>query len=188
MTDVVLPRLNQTGSNDWSDVESNDVALREIINGELDNGNLSGSAEITGANLADAAVSSRKFKPTKGIVAAGGDLSLTGTMTDVPGTEKKLTAAVTSILYVTAIFEFEATEAGRSMAGTLRVDSSDQTPRAVAFQVASTGRITASQVYEVELSAAEHTLKLRGVEALGASSGAKVKSANTRFLYELVAK
>jgi hypothetical protein len=52
MTDVILPRLSQTGANEWADVEANDVALREVINGELDNSNLSGSAGITAANLA----------------------------------------------------------------------------------------------------------------------------------------
>lgn len=52
MSDVVLPRLNQTGANEWGDVEANDVAIREVVNGELDNGNLDGAAGITDANLA----------------------------------------------------------------------------------------------------------------------------------------
>lgn len=52
MTEVILPNLNQTGANEWADVEGNDKALRDVINGELDNANLSGSAGITDANLA----------------------------------------------------------------------------------------------------------------------------------------
>lgn len=52
MTQLVLPRLNQVGANEWDDVESNDLAIRAVINGGLDNGNLSGAAAITDANLA----------------------------------------------------------------------------------------------------------------------------------------
>jgi hypothetical protein len=40
MTQVVLPRLNQTGANEWSDVQSNDEALQKVINGELESDNI----------------------------------------------------------------------------------------------------------------------------------------------------
>lgn len=52
MTKVVLPRLNQTGVNEWADVQTNDEALATVINGEIANENLSGTAGITRANLA----------------------------------------------------------------------------------------------------------------------------------------
>lgn len=52
MTDIVLPKLSQTGTNEWADVEDNDKAIRDVVNGQLTNGNLSGSAGITDANLA----------------------------------------------------------------------------------------------------------------------------------------
>jgi len=52
MTQVILPKLNQTGANEWADVQDNDVAIREVVNGGLDNDNLTGSAGITAANLA----------------------------------------------------------------------------------------------------------------------------------------
>jgi hypothetical protein len=52
MTDIVLPKLSQTGTNEWADVEDNDVAIRTVVNGQITNGNLSGSAAITDANLA----------------------------------------------------------------------------------------------------------------------------------------
>lgn len=51
MTKVTLPRLNQTGTNEWSDVESNDVAIREVVNGELDTENLKAAAGITRGQL-----------------------------------------------------------------------------------------------------------------------------------------
>src|SRR6187455_2983289 len=52
MTKVVLPRLNQTGANEWADVESNDVALREVLNGGIDNENIKAGAGITREKLA----------------------------------------------------------------------------------------------------------------------------------------
>lgn len=63
MTDIILPRLNQAGSNEWGDVEANDVAIREVVNGELDNNNLSGSAGITLANLAAEAKPVAQYEP-----------------------------------------------------------------------------------------------------------------------------
>lgn len=51
MSKVTLPRLNQTGANEWSDVEANDVALREVINGGLDNENIAPGANIARSKL-----------------------------------------------------------------------------------------------------------------------------------------
>ncbi|HET7455395.1 MAG TPA: hypothetical protein VFJ76_07740 [Solirubrobacterales bacterium] len=52
MTKAILPRTNQTGANEWSDVESNDAALAKVINGELDNENIAKAAGITREKLA----------------------------------------------------------------------------------------------------------------------------------------
>jgi hypothetical protein len=52
MSQIVLPKLSQSGTNEWADVEDNDKAIRDVVNGALDNNNLSGSAGITDANLA----------------------------------------------------------------------------------------------------------------------------------------
>lgn len=63
MTSIVLPKLNQAGANEWADVEDNDVAVRDVVNGKLDNGNLSGAAGITRANLAAEAKPLRWYTP-----------------------------------------------------------------------------------------------------------------------------
>lgn len=63
MTSIVLPKLSQTGANEWADVEDNDVAVRDVVNGKLDNGNLSGTAGITRANLAAEAKPLRWYTP-----------------------------------------------------------------------------------------------------------------------------
>jgi len=57
VTDVILPKLDQTGDNEWADVQDNDLALRNVINGQLDNGNLSGAAGITANNIDPALLS-----------------------------------------------------------------------------------------------------------------------------------
>lgn len=51
MSKVTLPKLNQTGANLWSTVEANDVALREVINGGLDNENIAVGANIARSKL-----------------------------------------------------------------------------------------------------------------------------------------
>lgn len=63
MSDIILPRLNQTGSNEWDDVEANDKAIRDVVNGGLDDDNLSGAAGITRANLAALAKPVRWYAP-----------------------------------------------------------------------------------------------------------------------------
>lgn len=52
MTKVTLPRTNQTGANEWSDVESNDNAIIEVVNGNIDNENIKASAGIVRSKLA----------------------------------------------------------------------------------------------------------------------------------------
>lgn len=52
MTKVVLPKTNQVGANEWNDVEANDAALAETINGQLDNENLKSGAAIDAGKLA----------------------------------------------------------------------------------------------------------------------------------------
>lgn len=64
MTKLTLPRINQTGTNEWADVESNDVAIREVINGELDNENLKANAGITAEKLAASAKPVTWYPPT----------------------------------------------------------------------------------------------------------------------------
>lgn len=52
MTNIVLPKLNQTGANEWADVQDNDEAIKKVVNGELDNENLKAGAGITDTKFA----------------------------------------------------------------------------------------------------------------------------------------
>jgi hypothetical protein len=52
MTQIILPNQNITGPNLWSQVEDNDVAIRDVVNGDLDATNLADDA-VTAAKLRD---------------------------------------------------------------------------------------------------------------------------------------
>jgi len=51
MTQITLPNQNVTGPNLWSQVENNDKAIRDVVNGDLDNGNIATNANIAGSKL-----------------------------------------------------------------------------------------------------------------------------------------
>ncbi|MGH2761437.1 MAG: hypothetical protein ACRDLD_02465 [Thermoleophilaceae bacterium] len=55
MTNITLPKLNQTGTNEWADVEDNDVAMRDVINASLDTANFSAVAAIVLSQLSTTA-------------------------------------------------------------------------------------------------------------------------------------
>lgn len=52
MTQITLPKQNQTGSNEWADVQDNDEAIANVVNGNLDNNNIAANAAISYSKLA----------------------------------------------------------------------------------------------------------------------------------------
>lgn len=135
--------------------------------------------------VGDGKITSQKMKPTVGVKASSGDLTLTTSYQDVPGAALSITPVVASTLKVTAIFEF-GPEGGASgeMLGTLRLDAEDQS-RVARGGAASIGeKGTYSQIYALALTAAPHTIKMRA-KRVGASGACL--AAGTAFLFELVA-
>ncbi|MGH2761436.1 MAG: hypothetical protein ACRDLD_02460 [Thermoleophilaceae bacterium] len=55
MTNITLPKLNQTGTNEWTDAEDNDRAIRDVVNGNLDAANLSATANLKLSQLSTTA-------------------------------------------------------------------------------------------------------------------------------------
>jgi hypothetical protein len=55
MAKVILPRLNQTGANEWADVQANDEAIATVVNGEISNENIVAGAAIARSKLEAAA-------------------------------------------------------------------------------------------------------------------------------------
>lgn len=62
MTQIILPNVNVTGDNLWSQVEGNDNAIKSVVNGGLDNGNIATGADISGAKLLDTSVPGSKLQ------------------------------------------------------------------------------------------------------------------------------
>lgn len=60
MTLVVLPNTSVTGANLWSQVEDNDKAIRDVVNGDIDASNLADDA-VTTPKIDDAAVTTSKL-------------------------------------------------------------------------------------------------------------------------------
>lgn len=155
------------------------VETGKIANLAVTAAKLAASA-VEEAKIKDGAVTSRKLKLTGGIVDASENLALEEAYADVPGTEKAITPAVASILKVTAVFA-KTTGTTNTAVGTLAVDGVEQTITAVAGSGAAT---TATQVYRVTLTAAEHKVKLRAKRGSGPGT---LQAAGTRYLYELEA-
>ena len=75
MTQIILPNQNITGPNLWSQVEDNDVAIRDVVNGDLGPDNLqTGLLPPTGAILQYAGGAA----PTGWLLCQGQAISRTG--------------------------------------------------------------------------------------------------------------
>ncbi len=61
MTQVNLPNRNITGDNLWSQVEDNDDAIADVVNGGLDNGNIAAAADINASKLLDGSITAAKL-------------------------------------------------------------------------------------------------------------------------------
>lgn len=74
MSEVVLPKTAEVGANEFADVYANDVALRDVVNGELTDENIASGANIAGSKLADSSVSLGKLekKMLYGVVKSTG--------------------------------------------------------------------------------------------------------------------
>lgn len=81
MTQINLPRTNQTGTNEWSDVETNDAAIAAVVNGQLQNDNIASNAQIAHSKLADATAGKLLIANASGVITAttaSGDVTVAG--------------------------------------------------------------------------------------------------------------
>lgn len=76
MTQINLPNLSVTGANLWSQVEDNDKAIRDVVNGNIDDGNIATGADIDGAKLLAASVDTTQLA-SGAVTNAKLDLSVT---------------------------------------------------------------------------------------------------------------
>lgn len=74
---VTLPKTNQTGANEWADVEDNDQAIVDQVNGNLDADNLA-LAAVTSAKMANGSVQTGKLADEAVTTAKIADENVTG--------------------------------------------------------------------------------------------------------------
>ena len=122
MTQINLPRRNVTGANLWSQVEDNDDAIADVVNGNLDNGNIKSAADINASKLLDGSITAAKLG-TDSVTNAKID---TGAVT---AAEIAAEAVVSGKLKVATFFN-DATVTWTSGAGTdlTIVEETDVTP------------------------------------------------------------
>lgn len=149
------------------------------------------SSSVTEAKLADAAVTSRKFKPSTGVIAATSNLVLTESYQDVPGGKLEITPAVASKIMIVVFFDFFVALGSGQALGSISLDGGAEnakTANSEAFLptwTSETGlRQTVGQVYELSLTAASHTIKMRAKRVVGTSSYA-VNKEGSQMLYFL---
>jgi hypothetical protein len=167
-------------------VGSNELAAKAVTLAKL-----AEALGLTEGYFADAAVTSRKFKPTTGIVqATAGNTLLEAGYKDIPGSELTLTPAVASKLVVVATFGLNVNGGGgvgANAQGTINLDVADQTRSAKWGQGGATQvwiETTMAQSYALSLTAAAHTIKLRAKVPTGAAESV---GGNCSFLYMLAA-
>lgn len=89
MTHIVLPKTNQTGANEWADVEDNDQAIKNVVNGNLGDDNITTGAAIGLAKLAAGSsgqiiVCNTSGVPTYRTLSGDATISDTGVVTLTP--------------------------------------------------------------------------------------------------------
>jgi len=118
-------------------------------------------AEDGTLTVADAVITSRKLKPTSGLLQLSESKTLTESLVDMPGLKLEITPAVPSILVVTLSATFlVAAAAARAV---LLVDGAEQEDAAEYIGSANTAGtvVTVTQVYRLALTAAPHTIKVQ---------------------------
>ena len=132
-----------------------------------------GNESILTANLKNAAVTSRKFKPTSGLLQLSETKTLTESLVDMPGLKLEITPEVASILLVTltATFQIPNSTVARAV---LVVDGVEQEDAAEWIGNSTFGGNfpMATQVYRIALTAAAHTIK---VQAHKSAAGGETK-------------
>jgi hypothetical protein len=61
VTQINLPNRDITGDNLWSQVEDNDQAITNVVNGSIDNGNIAANADINASKLLDGSITPAKL-------------------------------------------------------------------------------------------------------------------------------
>jgi len=177
MSQINLPNVNITGDNLWSQVEANDNAIKTVVNGDLDNGNIAANADINGAKLLDGSVTGAKLlngsvtgaKLANGTIKSGklGLTSYTDVGASVFSTADHVWASVASVVPGTYLAIGNIDLVAASGSGNLRFDNSTG---GASFQNATISANGARSVSAIITVTSTATIRLRGTAAAGFGS------------------
>ena len=134
----------------------------------------------------------QRVRPLVGVeVATGEALELNAALyVDVPGTTLEIAPAAAGRLLVTAVFAFQIPGGTPNSTGygTISVDGVDQSGEALLnrSEIGPRMQSTVSQVYDVPLSAAAHTIKMRAKGEGGPGVLVVPLGERTRMLYQFI--
>jgi hypothetical protein len=110
VTQINLPNKSVTGTNFWSQVEDNDQAIADVVNGDLDAGNLTdgavttakiGDSQVTTVKVGDGQITSPKLSLTVTQDTTNSSTNATNSLLDISGLSVSLVAGV-YLLFATA--------------------------------------------------------------------------------------
>lgn len=167
MSQINLPNVNITGDNLWSQVEANDNAIKTVVNGDLDNGNIAANADINGAKLLNGSVTGAKL--ANGTIKSGklGLTSYTDVGASVFSTADHVWASVASVVPGTYLAIGNIDLVAASGSGNLRFDNSTG---GASFQNATISANGARSVSAIITVTSTATIRLRGTAAAGFGS------------------
>lgn len=123
-----------------------------------------------------------------GIVACSGNTTSTSTTPgDITGATVTFTPEVACTAIITVISDLSSSTAGDIGLVSLDVDGTDETQTTLFSAPVAGYRATVSQVFVVNLTAAQHTIKLQLSRAVG-SGTVTAYTPNTRFYYFLISQ
>ena len=202
MGNVIFPESLQAGTfEDIGDVDANLKAIRDVVNGLLDGGNIADSS-IQAADLAAGSVTEKAWKPQNGLVRPFAD----NVTSDGPPSSSWANAGSSPSISVTPAVAcymlIQLRLAGNVSGGdgsndnvveaTIAVDGGAEdtaiakimVPRTISTAMYQTG----AQQYRVPLTAAAHTVQLRFRKPSGKATGSIVTSLGISASWVLVAQ
>lgn len=158
MTDIILPNRNITGDNLWSQVEANDDAVLDVVNGDITNGNIAVGADIAGSKLLSSSVKAGKLDIRTGAQVGN----------SVSGTADHVWASVASVVPGTYLATGYIDNTPVNGSDNLRFDTSAGSATITNATITLNGARMVSAIVAVTATA---TIRLRGTAAAGFGAG-----------------
>lgn len=184
MTDIILPSDENTeGDNLWSDVFANDEAIKEVVNGDLDDGNIASDAEINGTKLLTGSIPPEKLAgsipPSKLAPSTSSAFNLVdqtcpgATTTDITSLSLSLAAGTWLILLAVGV----GNDANAS--GNLILDQGGSSVAVIPWQLSPGSGVAVDHALAVAIRSPSSTTTFKGRLQVSTGLAATAKLAST---------